>query len=96
MSKASEAGATAIKQINLVIGDMSSVVDDCVQFYFDFLSKDTLAQGARLSFKRIPIKVRCRQCSHEFTPAAEDWKCPQCESTGIEVIGGSEFFLESI
>ena len=51
VSKAQEAGASSVKQINLVIGDMSSVLDDSVQFYFDFLSKGSIAEGARLSFQ---------------------------------------------
>ncbi len=89
-------GATTIKQIDLVIGDMSNVMDDCVQFYFDFLSKDSMAQGAQLSFKRIPLKVRCHYCNHSFTPAGESWKCPQCQKWDIEVITGNEFYLDSI
>ena len=96
LSKAQEAGATEVKRINLVIGDMSSVIDDCIQFYFDFLSKDSIAQGAQLSFKRIPLKVRCHRCSCSFIPAETPWKCPQCQEWDIEVITGNEFYLDSI
>jgi hydrogenase nickel incorporation protein HypA/HybF len=96
VNKAGEAGASTIKRINLVIGDMSSVLDDCVQFYFDFLSKDSIAQGAQLSFKRIPLKMRCRQCGHLFTPEGEPWSCPQCREWNVEVIAGNEFYLDSI
>jgi len=96
VNKAREAGATAITQINLVIGDMSSVIDESVQFSFNFVCKGTLAEGARLNFKRIPIVVRCRSCGWEFTPAAANWKCPKCGEAGIEVIAGQEFYMESI
>jgi hydrogenase nickel incorporation protein HypA/HybF len=96
VSKAREANAAAVKQINLVIGDMSSVLDDCVQFYFDFLSKGTIAEGAKLSFQRVPIKARCRKCGWEFNPSGENWKCPQCQDPGIEIVAGSEFYLDSI
>ena len=96
VKKAEETGATTIKQINLVIGDMSNVMDDCVQFYFDFLSKDSLAQGAQLSFQRIPLKLRCRRCSCSFTPAGATWECPQCHEWDIEIITGNEFYLDSI
>lgn len=96
VSKAQESGAQTIKQINLVVGDMSSVLDESVQFYFDFLSKGSIAEGARLIFKRLRIKARCRKCGTEFNPGGELWKCPQCEDQGIEIIAGSEFYMESI
>lgn len=96
VNKAAEVGATTIKQINLVIGDMSNVMDDCVQFYFDFLSQDSPARGAQLSFQRIPLKVRCRRCNHLFAPTGEVWKCPQCQEWDVEIIEGNEFYLDTI
>ncbi len=46
MEKASEIQASKITKINLIIGELSGIVDDCVQFYFDFLSQDTIAAEA--------------------------------------------------
>jgi len=95
VKKAMEADAAGIKQINLVIGDMSSVVDDCVQFYFDIISKDTIAGKAKLSFRRINTRLRCRE-GHEFTPAADNWSCPYCQDGDVEVVAGKEFYVDSI
>ena len=96
LAKARESGARTITHINLVVGESSSVIDDSVQFYFDFLSRDTLAQGAQLTFQRIPLKVRCHQCGCIFMPKKEDWKCPGCQQWKVEVVAGKEFYLESI
>lgn len=96
VNKAVEAGATAVKRINLVVGEMSSVVDDSVQFYFDFLAKDSIAKGAQLCFQRIPTRVRCRGCGHEYAPMGDTWACPQCRECDVEVIAGNEFYLDSI
>ena len=38
IEKAKEANASRITRINLVVGDLSGVVGECVRFYFDFIS----------------------------------------------------------
>jgi hydrogenase nickel incorporation protein HypA/HybF len=96
LHKAQEAGARTIIRINLVIGDLSGVMDDSVQFYFDFLSRDSMAQGAQLSFQRIPLQVLCHQCRCVFTPKEEPWECPTCREWKFEIIAGKEFYLDSI
>lgn len=93
---AKQGGATRIKRINLVIGEMSSIVDDSVQFYFDFISKGTMAEGAELQFRRIPAEFRCGECNQIFSPEADDFRCPRCAGLGIVTDVGSEFYMESI
>lgn len=92
---AQAANATKVTNLYLVIGQLSSVVDDSVQFYWDFISKDTLAEGAQLHFQRIPAKMLCKECQHRYSPD-DDLTCPQCGSADIHVTAGTEFFLESI
>ena len=74
-------GYYKVIRINLVVGELSSIIDDCVQFYFDFLSSDSMANGATLSFTRIPMQVRCRNCGLSFSPDKSSWICPQCGLT---------------
>jgi hydrogenase nickel incorporation protein HypA/HybF len=94
---AERAGAHRILAINLVIGELTGFVDDSIQFYFDFLSQDTLAQDARLSFERIVPRARCHACGAEYTPPdSRLWTCPNCEALGGDVIAGREFSVASI
>lgn len=93
---AQQAGAVRIREINLVIGELSSIVDDSVQFYWDIISEGTIARGAVLNFARVPAKLRCRQCGHEFTLNREEYTCPICGSHSVTVVGGDEFYLDSI
>ncbi|MHB8105287.1 MAG: hydrogenase maturation nickel metallochaperone HypA, partial [Dehalococcoidales bacterium] len=90
LEKATEAKAAKITRINLVVGELSGVVPDCVQFYFDHISKNTLADGAALNFETKPIQIQCRKCQTVFTPDNYEWKCPQCHETSIEIASGRE------
>lgn len=93
---ARQADAQRIVRIHLVVGELSSIVDDSVQFYFDFLSRDTLAAGAELVFQRLPVTVRCAACRHEWQPDGADWTCPRCGEARAQVVAGREFYVDSI
>ncbi len=96
MEQAKEAGAKKVGKINLVIGEMTGVVSDCVQFYFDFFSKETLAEGAVLSFVMVPSKAKCRGCDKLFELKEFDWTCPYCGGNNLQIVAGQELFVESI
>jgi hydrogenase nickel incorporation protein HypA/HybF len=51
---ASKAQAMRIKALNLVLGEQSSVAEDSVRFYFEYLSPGTMAEGATLAFQKVP------------------------------------------
>jgi len=93
---AEEAQAKRINRIELVIGDMTSFVDDSIQFCFDALSTGTIAQGAEMAFRRVPVKIRCRECETEFVPESLDWTCPTCGAYAGDVIAGQEFYIDNI
>ena len=96
LKQAEEAKAKEVESINLVIGEMTGVVEECVQFYFSLLSKGTIAEGADLSFKTVPVMARCRGCDKSFQLKEFDWTCPYCGNIGMEIIAGQELFVESI
>ena len=96
LEKASEANAGKITRINLVVGELSGVVAECVQFYFDHISKNTAAEGAGLSFETKSVSVRCNKCANIFTPKDGNWSCPECNEMGIDIVTGRECYMESI
>ncbi len=96
LDKAKTAQAGKITQVNLVVGELSGFATECIQFYFDFLSKDTIAQGAILHFKSAPAQLRCRDCSTTFCPQDTLWVCPKCQSQSVEIEGGRELYIEDM
>ncbi len=94
---ANAAGAARVTQIHVRIGQMSSVVDDSVQFYWGLIARDTCAQDATLVFERIPATFHCTECGATSTlQAAEDYVCPQCGSPDLMLDGGEELYIDSI
>jgi hydrogenase nickel incorporation protein HypA/HybF len=96
LDKAREAGAGKVTRVNLVLGELSGVVGDCVRQYFEILARDTIAGGAELSCAAKPARLKCRGCRNEFTPADHDWTCPACREVSVEIVSGRECYLESI
>jgi hydrogenase nickel incorporation protein HypA/HybF len=93
---AEKANSDQITKIHLVIGQLASIVDDSVKFYWDIISKGTLAEGAVLSFRRIPTRFLCLDCKIKFLPSGSHFTCPDCGSSRVSIINGNEFFVEAI
>jgi hydrogenase nickel incorporation protein HypA/HybF len=94
---AEAADGRRITTIHLVVGELSSIVDDSVQFYFDILSKGTPAEGAVLDFQRRSATLACLDCERSFEVRAPlPAICPHCGGTRLQVKGGRELRVESI
>jgi len=74
--------AQKIVEIHLKIGEISDFDDEWIQRYFDFVSKGTLAEGAKLRISRIPAQFQCNHCSFIFPLDKSTWntQCPSCKS----------------
>ena len=95
LQHAEKAQAKKITNVYLVIGDLSSIVDDSVQFYWDFITEGTIAAEATLHFRRIATEMSCVDCGHHYHPQ-NDLGCPLCQSIKVEIIAGEEFYLDAI
>ncbi|HEX9897450.1 MAG TPA: hydrogenase maturation nickel metallochaperone HypA [Dehalococcoidales bacterium] len=96
LKQAEQVKAKKVTKINLVIGEMTGVVSDCIQFYMDFLSKGTVAEGVVVSVNSVPPTAKCLSCGKTFKVKELEWKCPHCDGINLEVTGGKELFVESI
>ena len=93
---AADASAIKVTDINLVLGELSGIVGDSVQFYWDIISEDTLCANSRIHFTRVKAAFRCLNCQTEFPYEDELVPCPQCGSVDLKIISGEEFYIDSI
>jgi hydrogenase nickel incorporation protein HypA/HybF len=88
--------AKKVISLNLLIGVLSGIVDDSVQFYWDIISADTICSQAKLNIERRSAKFKCQTCQTEYALNDELSPCPNCGSVDIRAISGDEFLLQSI
>jgi hydrogenase nickel incorporation protein HypA/HybF len=96
LEHAGRAGAGRVTDVHLVIGALSSVMGESVQFYWDILTEGTPASSSRLHFRRVPTTFACKECQHTFEPARDDFICPACSSVMVRVVAGDDLRLEAI
>jgi hydrogenase nickel incorporation protein HypA/HybF len=85
-----------VTDIYITLGQLSSIVDDSVQFYWEYISQETICAGASLHFERIPAKLECQQCGHTYGIESMLQACPQCGSMNAKIVAGEEFWVDSI
>jgi len=88
--------AKHVTSLNLVIGDLSGIINDSVQFYWDMVSEKTICEKAVLIFDKRKARIHCAACLHEFDLDGELVPCPKCDSMDLKIISGNEFILDSI
>ncbi len=88
--------AAKVTGIYMTIGQLSSIVDDSVQFYWDHISAGTICEGAKLHFNRPTAVMQCQKCGFEFEMDDELIPCPQCSSFDLAVVAGDEMTVDEI
>ncbi len=97
-----------ITDIYLRVGMMSLVAPESVEFYFEYLSSGTLAEGATLHFETVPIEMTCLDCGRQADLSDLMDEQPraimvqalargcQCCSNNLRVTGGTGFDMVSL
>lgn len=85
-----------VKEVRIKIGDFSGVMPESIRYYFDLLSRDTIARGALLRLERLPIRMTCRSCGWQGEMDRHRIECPGCGGIDLRLDQGREFYVESI
>jgi hydrogenase nickel incorporation protein HypA/HybF len=88
-----------IVAIHLQIGKLSDLEDEWIQRYFDYLSKGSVAEGAKLKIERMPIMMQCNACSKSYEAEAGklgDLVCPNCGDKDSTFLSGREYYIKDM
>ncbi len=90
------AGGRRVSLVSLRVGRLRQVVPDTLEFYFGFVARGTLCEGARLEQEIVEACLRCEACRREWEIEIPAFRCPTCGGAEVTVAGGNEFEVESI
>lgn len=99
LAHAEKNAVSRIMTIHLQIGRLSDMEDEWMQRYFDYVSRGTKAEGARLQIERTPIGLKCSDCDASYTIEAADkidMPCPQCGQKSGRLISGREYTITNM
>ncbi len=96
LAEAEKAKARKVLKVYLKIGDLAGVLPDSLHFCFELLSKATIAENAVLSIEKVPIRAHCDQCEKDFAIGDNQYCCPECGNSKIELVSGRELQIDRL
>jgi hydrogenase nickel incorporation protein HypA/HybF len=88
-----------VHAISLIVGALSDLEDEWMQRYFDYVSKGTVAEGARLKIERTPAVVSCTGCGHNFEvdkTRMDAITCPECGGQKFTLVSGRGYHIKDM
>ena len=89
-------GGTKINEIKVSVGELTEIVETALQFSFEVLRRETIAEEAELVVTIIKPYSKCTTCGHEFEHDRFDMTCPECGGFFCENLRGRELRIDSI
>jgi hydrogenase nickel incorporation protein HypA/HybF len=82
--------ACRILGIHLAVGGRRVLDLDRLRHTFTDVARGTVAEGAELLVKVLPVSHHCQNCGCDFGASRTDCPCPACGHPHTEVRGGEE------
>lgn len=89
-------GCARVRTVWLEIGQLAAVEQEALRFCFDAVTRDSVAEGARLEIIETPGQGWCMQCERAVAVSAMYDPCPHCGSYQIQVTGGNEMRVKEL
>lgn len=93
---AANQGFSRVRTVWLEIGELAGTEKDALRFCFDVVTRDSLAEQARLEIVDLPGQGWCMHCAGTVHLARLFDACPQCGSHQVQVTGGNEMRVREL
>jgi len=106
---AREQEAVKVLEVNVQVGELTFLKPEQLSYAFEFVSKQSIADGAKLNVEIKPAEVKCNTCGfvgevHYHGPEIHEpssvqrifLSCPKCGSDKTEILSGSECFVREV
>lgn len=93
---AEKAGAKRIKEIHVTVGELTEIQEFALQFAFEALTPDTMAEGAVLKVNHVGARSHCNDCGTDYDHDRFQMVCTQCESLNVNLVQGRELLIDCI
>ncbi len=89
-------GFGCVKSVWLEIGDLAGVETEAMLFCFNAVTRDSLADQAKLNIIHTPGSAWCLKCAKTVNVKQRFDECPQCGSYQLQVTGGDEMRIKEL
>ncbi|MBO4551980.1 MAG: hydrogenase maturation nickel metallochaperone HypA [Candidatus Methanomethylophilaceae archaeon] len=94
-----------VEEVILVVGEMTSLGDEQLEFAYEIVTKETKLEGSKLVIEHEKIRVRCNECGYEgeVRMLESDYgehtipilSCPKCNGR-VKVTAGQTCMVKNL
>ena len=88
--------ANRLSKTRVVLGELHQIVPDYLISAYGLLIEGTPLAGSELELVLAPVIGRCRACGWEGRMDVPLFRCGQCRSLDVDMIGGKELHLDHL
>ncbi|HFB66581.1 MAG TPA: hydrogenase maturation nickel metallochaperone HypA [Aeromonadales bacterium] len=95
-SESKRQGFKQVQNVWLEIGALAGVEKEALLFSFDVVTKNSIAEQAKLIIVDIPGTAWCMQCSKSVAVNQRFDQCPDCGSYQLQITSGEEMKIKEL
>ena len=89
-------GAVGAGKIVALVGELSGIECEALEFAFSVAREGTMAADAELAIEAVKAAVLCGACGKESNPEVPGMECRHCGSSNVRIVQGRDLVIKKI